>query len=156
LAFIRAFDGNCASSAPCAPRHPTGHRGLYKLIADKAERAYEIPGSLRRHVAAETIRGWLSDYRRAGFDALLPKVRSDLGAARTIPMRVLDVLCELKEAQPDLTIPLVIKQARASHPDVVPADLALPLSTVHRLLSRRGLTGPRPEEGTTKDRRRFE
>ena len=60
---------------------PPHHRGLYKQLTEKAEREYEIPGTLRRHVAAETLRGWLRDYRRGGFDALLPKVRSDLGAA---------------------------------------------------------------------------
>ena len=87
---------------------PLGHRGLYKLLENKAAREYEIPGTLRRHVAVETMRGWLSDYRRGGFDALVPKVRSDLGAARAIPARVVDVLCEIKDATPDLSIPLVI------------------------------------------------
>lgn len=33
------------------------HRGLYALLKDKAEREYTIPGSLRRRVATETIRG---------------------------------------------------------------------------------------------------
>ena len=40
------------------------HRGLYKLLREKADREYDIPGSLRRRVAAETIRGWLRAYRR--------------------------------------------------------------------------------------------
>lgn len=42
---------------------PSQHRGLYKLLAEKAEREYNIPGTLRRRVAAETIRGWLRAYR---------------------------------------------------------------------------------------------
>lgn len=135
---------------------PVQHRGLYKLLAAKAEREYEIPGTLRRHVAAETMRGWLRDYRRGGFDALVPKVRSDLGAARAIPPHVVDVLCELKDADPDLSIPLVIKKAREEHSAVVTDELELPLSTVHRLLARRGLTKRRKDDGTSKDRRRFE
>jgi hypothetical protein len=48
------------------------HRGYYKLLQDKAEREYTIPGTLRRRVAAVTMRDWLSAYRRGGFDALLP------------------------------------------------------------------------------------
>lgn len=135
---------------------PANHRGLYKLLAAKAEREYEIPGTLRRHVAAETMRGWLRDYRRGGFDALMPRVRSDLGAARAIPPRVVDLLCELKDADPDLSIPLVIKKAREEHSAVVTDELELPLSTVHRLLARRGLTKKRKDDGTSKDRRRFE
>lgn len=33
------------------------HRGLYALLQKKAEQEFTIPGSLRRHVAAETMRG---------------------------------------------------------------------------------------------------
>ncbi len=135
---------------------PLGHRGLYKLLENKAAREYEIPGTLRRHVAVETMRGWLSDYRRGGFDALVPKVRSDLGAARAIPARVVDVLCEIKDATPDLSIPLVIREARQKHSAIVTSEIELPLSTVHRLLARRGLTRRRKDDGTSKDRRRFE
>jgi len=135
---------------------PPNHRGLYKQLADKAAREYEIPGSLRRHIAAETLRGWLRDYRRGGYDALLPKVRNDLGTARTIPPQVVDLLCELKDESPDLSIPLVIKKARAEHGSVVTAEVELPLSTVHRLLARKGLTSKRKDDSTSKDRRRFE
>jgi transposase InsO family protein len=132
------------------------HRGVYELLRAKAERQYDIPYSLRRRVAAETMRGWLRDYRRGGFDALLPKERSDVGSARSIPSNVVDLLCELKDAQPSLSIPLLLKKARAEHAKVVTDELALPLSTVHRLLARRGLMAKRKEDPTSKDRRRFE
>ena len=131
------------------------HRGLYKLLADKAAREYDIPFSLRRRVAAETIRGWLRDYRRGGFDALLPKVRSDVGDARRIPAAVVDLLCETKDATPALSIPLLIKKVREEHPSLCTDEIELPLSTVHRLLARRGLMS-RKNDATTKDRRRFE
>lgn len=84
---------------------PAQHRGLYKLLRDKAEREYSIPGSLRRRVAAETIRGWLRDYRRGGFDALVPKQRADQGSSRSIPPQVVDLLCLLKDDEPALTVP---------------------------------------------------
>jgi len=135
---------------------PPHYRGLYKLLQEKAAREYEIPGSLRRHVAAETLRGWLRDYRSGGFEALAPKVRSDHGAARALPPRVVDVLAEVKDANPDLSIPLVIKKAREDHPGVVTHEVVLAPSTVHRLLARRGLTKRRTDDGTSKDRRRFE
>jgi len=75
---------------------PLQHRGLYKLLTEKAEREYNIPGTLRRRVAAETIRGWLRAYRRGGFDALVPKERADAGSTRAIPAHVVDLLCQLK------------------------------------------------------------
>jgi putative transposase len=48
---------------------PPGHRTLHAQLRVKADRDYEIPGSARRRVAAETIRDWLYAYRRGGFDA---------------------------------------------------------------------------------------
>ncbi|GAB5549969.1 MAG: DDE-type integrase/transposase/recombinase [Sandaracinaceae bacterium] len=133
---------------------PPMYRGLYKLLTDKASREYDIPFSLRRRVAAETMRGWLRDYRRGGFDALMPKVRSDVGGARHIPPAVVDLLCETKDATPSLSIPLLIKKVRDEHPGLVTGEL--PLSTVHRLLSRRGLMVRNKDDATSKDRRRFE
>src|SRR5439155_26083722 len=51
---------------------PPGHRRLQAHLREKADREYEIPGSARRRVAAETVRDWLYAYRRGGFDALKP------------------------------------------------------------------------------------
>ena len=56
-----------------------GTEGLYRHIAEKAERDYVIPGTTRTRVAAETIRHWLKRYRHGGFDALMPKPRADRG-----------------------------------------------------------------------------
>jgi putative transposase len=86
----------------------------------------------------------------------LPKVRSDLGTARAIPTKVVDLLCELKDQEPELSLPLIIAKARKEHPSVVTEEVELPLSTVHRLLSRKGLMAKRKDDGTSKDRRRFE
>lgn len=131
-------------------------RGLYARLREKAERDYVIPGSLRRRVAEETIRGWLRDYRRGGFDALLPRTRVDHGASRSIPANVIDVLCELKDEDPSLSIPALIRRAREAHPKIAPTELMLPESTVHRALARRGLTKKPKSDAGSKDRRRFE
>ena len=135
---------------------PPQHRGLYKLLRDKAEREHNIPGSLRRRVAAETIRGWLRDYRRGGFDALVPKQRADQGSSRAIPPQVVDLLCLLKDDEPALTVPALIKRVREQHRDLVTDEVALADSTVHRLLARRGLMRKHKEDPTGKDHRRFE
>ena len=75
---------------------PPGHRLLHAQLREKAEREYEIPGSARRRVAAETLRDWLYAYRRGGFDALKPRARRDIGHARALPQAVADQLCTLK------------------------------------------------------------
>ena len=106
---------------------PPGTKGLYAQIKIKAEQNYLIPGSRRTKVAEETIRSWLKKYRVGGFDALLPKERKDKGKARRLPLEVADVLLAVKEENPELTVPLVIKKARAS--GKISDNIRLPEST---------------------------
>ena len=136
-------------------QQPAGTPGLHAMMVEKAQREYEIPGTKRQRIATETIRGWVRDYRRGGFDALKPRPRADIGSSRSIPATVVDLLCETKEEQPGLSIPLLIKTVRDEHAEQAPADLPLPHSTVHRLLARRGLMQKPSDEPTAKDRRRF-
>ena len=132
---------------------PAGARGLYARFRDKAKADYIIPGSSRTRVAPETLRHWLKDYRRGGFDALLPKGRADRGRSRTLPQAVADALVGLKDEQPALSIAQLIRAARQAA--AVPESLELPPSTVHRLLSRAGLMHKKLAEPSTQDRRRF-
>ncbi len=130
---------------------PPGARGLYAQIKKKAELDYQIPGSRRTRVAEETIRSWLKKYRMGGFDALLPKERNDKGKARRLPLEVADVLLAVKDENPELTVPLVIKTARKS--GKIPDDIRLPESTIYKLLARNGLT--KKKTSADKDHRRF-
>ncbi len=127
-------------------------RQLMTRLREKAELEYVIPGSLRRQVAAETMRGWLKDYRRGGFDALKPRLRSDRGLSRVLDKPVADLLCAIKEESPQLTVPMVITAARAKG---VSADVFLAPSTVHRLLAQQGLMERVKPTAESKDRRRF-
>jgi transposase InsO family protein len=126
---------------------------LADRLAEKAQREYEIPGSQRTHVAAETLRDWMKKYRRDGFDALRPKRRADAGCSRALPQVVVDLLCLIKEDKPELSVKDVIEGARAS--GEIPEELELPVSTVHRLLTAAGLMSKRKDAPTTKDHRRF-
>ena len=132
---------------------PAGDRSLHTRLCEKATREYDIPGTTRRHVAAETIRDWLYAYRRQGFDGLKPRPRADQGHARALPQAVADHLCALKEQHPLYSVALIMTTARAQH--LVPADVPLAPATVHRLLSRHGLMARPTEAPTSKDRRRF-
>lgn len=132
---------------------PPGGKGLYRQLADKAARDYRIPSSTRTRIAAETIRDWLQAYRRGGFAALVPKPRADRGQARALPAAVVEALLSVKEANPKLSVQLVIREARKS-PEV-PQELPLPSSTVHRLLARHGLMAKTPQDPGERDRRRF-
>lgn len=132
---------------------PVGSKGLYARLREKAKIDYTIPGTTRTRVTVETLRHWLKDYRRGGFDALLPKGRADRGRSRALPQAVADALTSLKDEQPALSIPQLIRAVRDS--GAVPEAQALPPSTVHRLLSRAGLMHKEPVEASGKDRRAF-
>jgi putative transposase len=132
---------------------PAGSPGLYAKLREKASGDYTIPGSTRTRVAAETLRHWLKDYRRGGFEALLPKGRSDRGHSRALPQAVVDALLSLKDEQPAWSIPQLIRAVREA--GAAPASLPLPLSTVHRLLSRAGLMHKETAAANAPDRRRF-
>ena len=132
---------------------PPGEKGLYQRLQEKAAAQYCIPGSSRTRVAAETLRDWLKAYRQGGFDALMPKPRTDRGRSRGLPPEVVDTLLSIKEGHPRLSVRLVIQQARQS--GQVPETLPLPPSTVHRLLARHGLMAPGDGAPRPGDRRRF-
>jgi transposase InsO family protein len=130
-----------------------GEGGLYPLLREKEERTYEIPGSRRSRVAAETIRDWLSAYRKGGFDALRPQPRRDQGSVRAIPQEIVDLLCHIKDDNPALSVSAVIQGAKTVAS--VGEELHLAPATVHRLLSRHGLMDKKLHQPTSKDRRRF-
>ena len=132
---------------------PEDGRKLYERLKEKAGKSYCIPGSRRTNVAVETLRDWLGLYRAGGFDALKPRPRKDIGSARAIPTEVIDLLVSIKDAHRDWSVSMVIDAAKKEN--AAAREVALPVSTVHRVLSRAGVMGKAPDDPTTKDRRRF-
>jgi transposase InsO family protein len=140
---------------------PKNQPGLYQRLRQKASQDYQIPGSLRQRVAAETLRHWIKDYKRGGIDALAPKPRNDLGRSRALPQHLADQLLALKEEQPHLSVAQLIASvtsATTTAPASAPSSAAAPAaSTLYRLLRRAGLMDKSAEHtsGLDADRRRF-
>ena len=130
-----------------------GTKGLYRFLGEKAAKDYCIPGTTRTRVAQETMRTWLRQYRLKGFEGLTPKPRKDAGDSRALPQEVKDLLVSIKEDNTELSVQLVIKEARARK--AVSEDVTLAPTTVHRLLARAGLMRRSGDGGTDGDRRRF-
>ncbi len=131
---------------------PLNTPGLYAKLQHKANQSYAIPGSTRTRVAAETLRDWLKSYRRGGFDALLPKPRSDRGRSRALAPAIADSLLGLKEELPQLSIPQLIRVAFER--GIANDSQSLPRATVHRLFSHAGLMS-KTVQACAQDRRRF-
>jgi transposase InsO family protein len=129
------------------------HQGLYARLRAKADRDYEIPFSKRRRVAVETLRDWLRLYRKGGFEALLPRPRSDNGLCRALPRELSDWLVEYKDSHRELTVPKLLEKAEEM--GKVEEGLQLSAATVHRLLAQHGLNrSENADRGN--DRRHFE
>ena len=90
---------------------PVGTPGTVATMRAKAERSYAIPGSNRTRVAAETMRGWIADYRRGGFEALYPKPRTDRGKSRRLPAEIAERPIALKTANPGWSVRIVRAEA---------------------------------------------
>jgi putative transposase len=131
-------------------REPPGTPGTYAKLREIAAKDYEIPGTTRRKIAAETARDWVRIYRKQGFEGLYPKARKDRGQSRKLSQEVVDALLEAKENNPDFTV----KQVIVSVLDSLDLNPTLPASTVHRLLKNAGLM-EQPQTKTNKDRRKF-
>jgi len=135
------------------PSPEAAGQSLHERLRQKAAGSYCIPGTRRTRVAVETLRDWLQAYRSGGFEALRPKPRKDIGHARSIPHDTVDLLVHLKDEHRDYSVALVIDEARRLS---APArELSLPVSTVHRLLSRAGVMGKLPASPSSHDRRHF-
>jgi transposase InsO family protein len=125
-----------------------------ELMRQKLGRDWEMPGKDEPvRLAETTIREWLRAYKAGNLEALMPRVRSDMGRSRVIPTAVADLLCELKEEDPSRSVELCLRVAKES--GRVPGDVVLRPSSVWRLFSARGLMVPRPEDAAAEDRRRF-
>lgn len=116
---------------------------------------HQIPGSLRTRVAQSTLREWLRLYNQGGFEALKPRQRIDSGHPRALAPELAEQLLAIKESEPELSIRLIIDQARKQK--LIGADTHLPVSTVHRLFKSHGVMSKRSNQntGAQQDRRRF-
>jgi putative transposase len=60
-------------------------RGQTKYFRETAAREWDVPGRGPRRFSPATMKGWLKRYKKNGFQALIPKVRGDVGGFRKIP-----------------------------------------------------------------------
>jgi len=110
---------------------------LVRRAREIAERQYEIPGSKRISVSAETLLKWARRYRQGGFAALAPKPRQDRGQSRSITPQLAELIERLKRENPHRTGTALLRElALGSGSDSSPISP----STMYRFLQVRGLT----------------
>ncbi len=125
-----------------------------RLVREKSERRWEIPGTNRSRVSRSTIGHWIRLYRRGGckLEALYPRDREDEGIRRTLDTETAEALVKLRGELPRAPIPRLIEELRRRR--IVGPEEPLSPSAVYRFLHRQGLM--HPEGPPAVDRRRFE
>jgi putative transposase len=131
------------------------HRGeKERLLQEKSERVWEIPGCGRTRISRTTMQDWIRRYERGGrrLEALYPRDRCDQGTSRAFDEEVALSLKKLRLEMPLAPVEVLIREMhQRGHLD---AAQTLRRTTVYRFLHRQGLMTP--ASASPPDRRRFE
>lgn len=87
-----------------------GYGEKERLLREKTERTYEIPGSHRTRVSRAALLLWVSRYKMSGerLESLMPRPRSDKGTYRGIDPTIVMTVRRLKGEDPTLTLPALL------------------------------------------------
>lgn len=116
-----------------------------------AEKPLKLPDGREVRYSPGTFSCWESDYRKGGFDALMPKQRTDKGHSRRLDADVIAGIYELREKFPRLTA-TGIRDKMISDGMINAADVSV--STFQRFIKKNNLKGACAPG--RKDRRAFE
>ena len=129
---------------------PRGQRTA--VLRTLASKTWRLPDGREVQFAAETLRGWVRQFRLGGLDALENATRPRPGV-RVLNDDQKDLVCQLKKDVPSRSLDRIIEIAEEM--ELVPVGL-LKRSTVHRVLASRGLSKRKQGPANTKDLDRFE
>ncbi len=126
------------------------HNSLKGFFRDASKKVYTNPRGYDTRVSDTTIERWYYQYRKHGFDALLPKRRQDTGLSRKLDEDMIEQIQFLKQTYPRLPATLIF-QNLIDKGTIRKGDISL--STVNRYINHLNL-----ETGSTtnKDMRRYE
>ncbi|MCT4604990.1 MAG: DDE-type integrase/transposase/recombinase [Marinisporobacter sp.] len=100
---------------------------------------HNVPYYGIKEYSPKTVEAWLRAYRRDGFDALKPKVRSDKNKPRFVTDDFKDSIINLRKEYIHLSVKLFHETIIASS-DILPRDISY--SSLYRLLKKENLLSP--------------
>ena len=119
----------------------------YRRITEKP---LQLPDGSQVVYKPKTVEKWVSLYNREGFDALMPKERSDKGSTRVLSDTAIERIYQLKKDFPRLNATQV--HAKLVQEGLVPATVNV--CAVQRFIKRNDLKGAR--NLNIRDRKAFE
>ena len=119
----------------------------YRRITEKP---FKLPDGTVVTYRPKTIEKWVSIYNREGFDALMPKTRSDKGSTRVLSTAAIERIFQLKTDFPRLNSTQI--HAKLIQEGLIPATVNV--CAVQRFVKHNDLKGAR--NLTIRDRKAFE
>lgn len=95
--------------APVISGIPDKYPSLSAYFREVSQNGILHPNGDTRNYAPSTIEKWLLDYRKGGFDALIPKSRSDYGTSRKIDDDLKEQIRYLKTNYPRLSASAIFR-----------------------------------------------
>lgn len=81
-----------------------------QFYRDVASKTHKHPSGKEVKYCSGTIKGWHMQYRKNGFDGLLPKKRSDAGKSRSFSKKVVEEIHKIKDKFPHITTKMVYRK----------------------------------------------
>lgn len=123
-----------------------GQKAYFRQLAQKE---FDVPGKGQHRFSAETMRGWLTRYRKKGFGGLVPKKRRDAGGHRLL---VTDDCLKIKKLREENLDQSCVKFYDRCFKEKILGDPPICLETLRRFLKTENLY----EKRQAIPRKRFE
>lgn len=136
--------------APAVSSNYDESLSLKGLFRDAAKKVYTNPRGVDTKISPSTIERWFYSYQNGGFDALIPKRRTDTGTPRKLDEELMEQITYLKKEYPRLPATLVY-QKLIDNGTITPGDVSL--STINRFVNKIKIE---QKMTTNKDMRRYE
>lgn len=114
------------------------------------DKIHSVPYYGERKVAVKTVKEWLLNYRRNGFEALKPKKRADRGNSRRLSPEDQDQILDIRKKSLHMPVSVFYEQL-IEHGEI--NKIKISYSTINRLLKKHNLVGK--NNVATPERKRF-
>ncbi|MEC1722552.1 helix-turn-helix domain-containing protein [Schinkia azotoformans] len=114
------------------------------------DKIHSVPYYGERKVAVKTVKEWLLNYRRNGFEALKPKKRADRGNSRRLSPEDQDQILDIRKKSLHMPVSVFYEQL-IEHGEINKIEISY--STINRLLKKHNLVGK--NNVATPERKRF-
>lgn len=121
-----------------------------EYLAEIAGKVHQVPHYGPKEFTPKTLAGWLLAYRRAGFEGLKPRQRSDRGQSRKLGQEQEEHLLALRQELRDMPVS-VFYDRLVDKGEFLPKDISY--ATVYRILKKHGMIGK--ESVRSPERKRF-